>query len=109
MATNVDMTQVLAQMRQIAAAAQGAPAPAAGGEPAGGADFAALLKSSIDKVNETQQQAGQLAEAFSAGNPGIDLSEVMVALQKASVSFQAMTQVRNRLVDAYRDIMNMPV
>jgi flagellar hook-basal body complex protein FliE len=54
-------------------------------------------------------QAGQLAESFSAGDPGVDLAQVMVALQKASVSFQAMTQVRNKLVDAYRDIMSMPV
>jgi len=109
MATNVDMNHVLAQMRQIAAAATGTQAPAAGGGSVEGGDFATLLKSSIDKVNESQQQAGQLAEAFSAGDTNVDLSEVMVALQKASVSFQAMTQVRNRLVDAYRDIMNMPM
>lgn len=109
MATNVDMNQVLAQMRQIAAAAQGQPASTPATEAAEGADFASLLKASVDKVNDTQQQAGKLAEAFSAGDPGVDLSEVMVALQKASVSFQAMTQVRNKLVDAYRDIMNMPV
>lgn len=108
MATTVDMTQVLAQMRQIADAAQGAPAAGAK-DGADSVDFASLLKSSIEKVNDVQKQAGQLAEAFSAGDPTVDLSQVMIALQKASVSFQAMTQVRNRLVDAYRDIMNMPV
>lgn len=109
MATTVDMDQVLAQMRQIAASAQTMPGTPAVQESGGGADFADLLKTSIDKVNATQQEAGRMAEAFSAGEPGVDLSEVMIALQKASVSFQAMTQVRNRLVDAYRDIMTMPV
>ena len=49
------------------------------------------------------------ATAFEMGDPNVNLSEVMVAIQKANVSFQAMTQVRNNLVSAYKDIMNMPV
>jgi flagellar hook-basal body complex protein FliE len=67
------------------------------------------LKQSIDQVNETQKTAGKLSAAFSAGDPNLDVAEVMVALQKAGVAFQAMTEVRNRLVTAYQDIMNMPV
>lgn len=104
---NVD--QVLAQMRQLTAVAQGETTAHAAGAtgPAGEADFSTLLKASIDKVNATQKQAASLAESFSAGDPATDLSEVMIALQKASVSFQAMTEVRNKLVDAYRDIMSM--
>lgn len=71
------------------------------------ADFAALFRQSIDRVNETQQQAGKLARAFEMGDADASLPEVMIALQKASISFQAMVQVRNKLVEAYKDIMNM--
>ena len=71
--------------------------------------FQAMFKNAIDNVNSQQQVANQLASRFEQGDPSIDLPEVMIALQKSSVSFQAMTQVRNKLVEAYKDIMNMPV
>lgn len=71
--------------------------------------FGEMFQQAINSVNSTQQQAGALATSFEQGNPQVSLAQVMVASQKASVSFQALTQVRNRLVDAYKDIMNMPV
>jgi flagellar hook-basal body complex protein FliE len=76
---------------------------------AGGTDFAEVLKSSIDKVNATQTQANQMAENLAAGDTSQNLHEVMIALQTASVSFQEMVQVRNKLVTAYQDMMNMQV
>ena len=103
------INQVLAEMRRLTAAAQNSPAQHRDEATGPGADFSTLLKQSIDLVNETQQTAGKLSEAFSAGDPNLDVAEVMVALQKAGVAFQAMTEVRNRLVTAYQDIMNMPV
>lgn len=103
------INQVLAEMRRLTAAAQSSPAQGADATQPSGADFASLLKQSVDQVNDTQQAAGKLSAAFSAGDPNIDVAEVMVALQKAGVAFQAMTEVRNRLVTAYQDIMNMPV
>ena len=113
MSTISNVDQVLAQMRQLAAAAQGVePQPGQSAqalEGGGDADFASLLKQSVDKVNELQQESGRLSEAFSAGDPNVDLGEVMIALQKAGVAFQAMTQVRNKLVDAYREVMSMQV
>ena len=60
-------------------------------------------------MNGVQQNANALAQSFEAGAPGADFGEVMVALQKADISFKAMTEVRNRLVNAYQEIMNMPV
>lgn len=60
---------------------------------AGTSDFAALLKQSIDSVNDTQQMAGKMAEAFETGDANVSLAEVMVASQKASVSFQAMAEL----------------
>ena len=72
-------------------------------------DFQSMFKNAIDNVNEAQKTAGSLATRFEQGDPSVGLPEVMIALQKSSVSFQAMTQVRNKLVEAYKDIMNMPV
>jgi flagellar hook-basal body complex protein FliE len=103
------INQVLAEMRRLTAAAQSSPAESGDGAATSGADFSALLKQSINQVNETQQAASKLSESFSAGDPSVDVAEVMVALQKAGVAFQAMTEVRNRLVTAYQDIMSMPV
>lgn len=72
-------------------------------------DFQAMLKNAVDTVNNNQKTSGDLQKRFEMGDPGVDLPEVMVAMQKSSVSFQAMTQVRNKLVEAYKDVMNMPV
>ena len=58
-------------------------------------------------MNQTQQSANHLADAFARGAPGVELPQVMVQMEKASVSFRALTEVRNRLVSAYQDIMNM--
>ncbi len=100
--------QMLSVLRSTAAQASGKPAEASAGD-AGVPDFANVLKSSIDKVNQTQQSANQMAEKLAAGDSSQNLHEVMIALQTASVSFQEMVQVRNRLVSAYQDVMNMQV
>jgi len=104
---DVNVNQLLAQMRGLAQVAQSAPP--AQSDANGISDFSSMLKSSIDKVNETQKASGALANAFQRGEPGTDLAEVMLASQKASISFQAMVQVRNKLINAYQDIMNMPI
>lgn len=108
--SDMSIDQVLAQMRTIQIQAQ--TPPANGVEQAGensGVNFSEILKTSINEVNEVQSDAANLVKAFEQGDPNVDITEVMVALQKASVSFQAMTQVRNKLVSAYQDIMNMPL
>ncbi|GAB4356754.1 MAG: flagellar hook-basal body complex protein FliE [Gammaproteobacteria bacterium] len=106
--SDINVNDLLAQMRALAAQAQGSSStPSAVENSEGG--FAQLLKSSIDQVNDAQQNARRLAEAFEMGDQQVDLAEVMVQMQKASLSFQAMTQVRNKLVSAYQDIMNMQV
>jgi flagellar hook-basal body complex protein FliE len=80
-----------------------------GAPPTGSAQFANLLKQGIDAVNQTQQSASSMATAFEKGTPGVELPQVMLEMQKASVSFRALTEVRNRLVNAYQEIMNMPI
>ena len=69
----------------------------------GASEFANLLKQGLESVNQTQQSA------FEKGVPGVELPQVMIEMQKAAVSFRAVTEVRNRLVNAYQEIMNMPV
>lgn len=102
-----NLEQMLAQLRATSAVAHGkAPAAAQG---VGGADFGQALKAAIDQVNAAQQQARQMQNGFIAGDENVNLQDVMINLQKASLSFQQMVQVRNRLVSAYQDVMSMPV
>lgn len=100
-----EINQVLAQMRVVTAQASGGTAVTESPQN----DFGDLLKRSIDAVNDTQQTATSMRTAFEQGEPGMDLADVMIAVQKSNVSFQAMVEVRNKLVDAYKDVMNMPV
>jgi len=98
---------LLGQMR---AAAAGGNAPARSAAAAvSGPDFATLLKNTLDGVNNTQLEAARLARDFEISAPNANLNDVMVSMQKANLSFQQMVQVRNRLVSAYHDIMNMQV
>lgn len=96
--------QLLSQMQATAGVAGGQPQ-----QSPEGADFAAMLKTSIDQVNSAQQDSSTLAKNFELGKTDASLQEVMISLQKANVSFQTMVQVRNKLVSAYQDIMNMQV
>jgi len=72
-------------------------------------DFTELLRSAVDSVSEQQSLSKAMVTAYERGEAGVDLAQVMIQAQKASVSFQALTQVRNRLVTAYEDIMKMPI
>ena len=72
-------------------------------------DFSTVLRNSLDHVNNAQQRATKLTRAFELGEPDANLTEAMIAMQKASLSFQYTLQVRNKLVAAYQDIMSMPV
>ena len=104
--SNMDINQVLAQMRVMAAQVENRSQAAPQTEEA---SFGDLLKDSINKVNETQKEASTLKTAFDSGQGNVDLAQVMIAAQKSSLSFEAMVQVRNKLVEAYKDVMNMPI
>ncbi len=106
--SQIDANQLLSQMRAMAAQARGADAavPSAEGT---GVSFADQLVHALQTVSEAQQSAGALAASFEQGDPQISLSQVMIAQQKASLSFQTVLQVRNKLVSAYEDVMKMPV
>lgn len=99
------------QVRGVGGAMQQAPQSIAGVNPeaASPASFANVLKQGIEQVNQAQQKATSLATQFEQGVPGVELPQVMLEMQKASVSFRALTEVRNRFVSAYQEIMNMPI
>ncbi len=90
-------------------------APPAGtggvGGPGGvaGPSFGQTLGDALQKVNRLQSETRQLQAAFERGDPNADLARVMVAAQASSVAFRATVEVRNRLVQAYQDVMNMPL
>jgi len=99
--------QLLSQIRTMNSALQNSPMPAVKGKEVSG--FGDFLKTAIDNVNATQKSAGALKKDYASERSNVNLSEVMVAVQKADLSFRAMTEVRNKLVTAYQEIMNMPV
>ena len=104
--SDIDVTKILSDMQRLVSEAQNDQAARAGDAPD---SFSELLRSSVERVNDMQVSAAQTAEAFERNASEASLPEVIIALQKANLSFQAMTEVRNRLVSAYQDIMNMPV
>ncbi|WP_328185085.1 flagellar hook-basal body complex protein FliE [Marinobacter sp. OP 3.4] len=71
--------------------------------------FGDMLNQAVDKVNDLQSTTGDLRTAYEQGDPNVDITRVMVASQKSSVAFDALSQVRNKVVQAYEDIMNMPI
>jgi flagellar hook-basal body complex protein FliE len=117
--SNMQIDSVLAQIRSLQHQTKigsppqlrpGAELPGVNGV-AGGSQvsFANVLKQGLERVNESQFQASNLATRFERGDPGVELSQVMIESQKASVALRATVEVRNRLVNAYQDIMNMPL
>jgi flagellar hook-basal body complex protein FliE len=105
---DMEINKVLGQMRALSAQIQ-PPGQVGGATGPGGVNFGELLRQSIDSVNEQQAAARSLATRFEGGAADVSVAEVMVSMQKASLSFQAMTEVRNRLVEAYQQVMNMPI
>ncbi len=89
------------EVAQVAGAATGVQGPAN--------SFANVMKQGLDQVNQAQQRASSLATQFEQGVPGVELPQVMLEMQKASVAFRATTEVRNKLVEAYQQIMNMSI
>lgn len=109
----IDTSRIEAMVAQLrAAAAQTKPAVQAAvpaEQTTQRVSFESMLKSSLDQVNEAQQQSTRLAQRFAMGDGTVSLSDAMISLQKSSIAFQQTVQVRNKLVAAYQEIMNMGV
>ncbi len=86
--------------RPLAAPAEGTP---------GVGNFSSALKGALQSVSAAQNHSAGLQREVQLENPAVSLEETMVAIQKAQIGFQATLHVRNRMVQAYTDIMNMQV
>ena len=104
--SNVD--SMITRMQALAAAASGKPI-ASDTQATNGVDFSAVLKNAIENVNTAQNSAQAKAQSFSTGASDTSLEDVIVSLQKANLSLQGMIAVRNRLVDAYKEVTNLQV
>ena len=127
MSSEVDMSSLLADLRSLRHRAMDQrilpnPPGVSPGDPASSSsslgrvganesipDFSEMLSTALDKVNDVQHNSSALRSAFERGDPSVDITQVMIASQKSSVAFEAVKQVRNKLIDAYRDVMNMPI
>jgi flagellar hook-basal body complex protein FliE len=107
--SQMEIDRVLAQIRSLSTQTRPGDAAGASSGASGVSEFANIMRQGVDQVNQAQQRAGQLADAFERGTPGVELPQVMLELQKASVSFHALNEVRNRLISAYQEIMNIPL
>ena len=114
--SQMEIDRVLTQireLRQLVSAPTGSigTAGGAGGAPdvTGPGSFASVLKQGLAQVSATQDRATDMATAFERGKPGVELPQVMLEMQKANIAFRATVEVRNKLVSAYQEIMNMPV
>ncbi|MGV0950883.1 MAG: flagellar hook-basal body complex protein FliE [Azonexus sp.] len=104
---SIGPSDVLSQLRALSRRSEsGLEAPFG---PASRTDFSEVLKRSLDQVNEVQQKASNLGQAFEVGDPNVSVTDLTVAVQKSSLAFQATSQVRNKLVAAYQEIMSMQV
>lgn len=101
---NAQIAQAVERLRGMAPAAGGAATASSTGT-----DFASSLESALGAVSRNQNAASELQRQFQLENSGVSLEETMIAMNKASLSFSAAVQVRNRLVQAYEQIMQMPV
>jgi flagellar hook-basal body complex protein FliE len=106
--SSMEINRVLEQIRSLQAQTKvGAPQPSQTQQTSGPSAFASILRQGLDQVSQTEQHANQLSDAFARGTPGVELPQVMLEVSKASVSLRAVSEVRNRLISAYQDIMNM--
>jgi flagellar hook-basal body complex protein FliE len=115
----IGMDALLAKLNAARAEAQRVPTRVPGVEPGRGTaqapaaaratDFSSMLAKSIGHVDQAQRSAASLSEQFQLGAPNVSLEGTMVAVQKANIEFQALVQVRNKVIAAYTDIMNMQV
>ncbi len=117
MTDRVDVNRLLLEMRALKAQTQAfgsiADRDVAAGPNAtanvNGPKFTDVMSQAVNKVNEVQKASGAIQKAYIQGDPNVDITDVMIASQKSGVAFDAMVQVRNKLVEAYKDVMNMPI
>ena len=105
--SQMEINRVLEQIRSLSTQTKIGTSQAPQAQQTAPSEFANILRQGLNQVSQTEQRATELSAAFERGTPGVELPQVMLEVSKASVSFRAVAEVRNRLVSAYQDIMNM--
>ncbi len=106
----VGMSKLLEDMRALRAEAmKNNVIPLEGIEKTQPSSFNSLLTKAVGAVNDIQKESSDLQSAFERGVAGVDITQVMMTAQKASIAFQGATQVRNKFIEAYKEIMSMPI
>lgn len=103
--TDINTSNLIEQMRVMISQSQG-------GKPEEISEqnsFGNVFQQALNQVNGSNQSADDLTNRFQLGDPNVSLADVMVETQKANIAFQGTLMVRNKVVQAYTDIMNMPV
>ena len=108
---DIKANSLYAQMQAMSLEATGRPNVAEQQAPinTSSSDFGEMLAKAVNTVNDIQQDAGAKRTAFEMGDKSVTLADTMIAASKASVAFEATVQVRNKFVEAYKTIANMPV
>ena len=114
---DINSNSLYAQMQNMSLQAMGNKLPIIDGDAAAsvgkintsGQDFGNMLTSALKSVNELQSDTGAKKRAFEMGDPNVTLAQVMVASSKSGIALDATVQVRNKFVEAYKEIMSMPV
>ena len=114
MTDRLDIQNVLSQMRTMQLQSQNLVGldnaeTLKVGRPNETQNFSDMMANALDSVNELGMESGRLATAVVKGEEGATLTQAMIASQKASIAFQAVTEARNKLIGAYEKIMNMPI
>ncbi|HAT8179700.1 TPA: flagellar hook-basal body complex protein FliE [Legionella pneumophila] len=103
--SDINTVNLINQMKNLAAQAEGIKLESGLNH----ASFSSVFQQALNQVNDLSQTADSLKTRFEMGDSNVSLGEVMIASQKSNLGFEATLRVRNKLVQAYQDIMNMPV
>ncbi len=106
--SSVEIQSVISQLRALQARSDGVQNQQPAQAP-GKAEFGDLISKAVGHVSDTQAKSAETAKAYELGQPNVSLADVMLASSRSQMEFTALTQVRNRFVRAYQDIMNMPI
>jgi len=116
---DIKSNSLFAQMQSMSLQASGNKTPAVGGDLAGvnpigqvnksSSNFSNMLTDALSTVNDLQQDSGAKKMAFEMGDRSVTLAEVMIASSKSGLALDATVQIRNKFVEAYKEIMSMPV
>ncbi len=102
----IDTSDLISKMQQMMDAAKIEPNATTKGE---SGNFSSIIGGMINAVNSAQENSAELKKSYELGDTNVSLTEVMIASKKSELSFQALLQVRNKLLSAYQDVMRMQI